>query len=96
VAANVRAWQYVRDGHVDEAIDAIFAQRPSERLDGAVMKSQLELYLKLVDTPATKGTAPGWQDEGDWVNAIKALENAKVLKPGSSPVTYYTNQFVSK
>jgi NitT/TauT family transport system substrate-binding protein len=96
VAANVRAWKYVADGHVDEAIDAIVAQRPMERLDRGVITSQLKLYLKLVDTPATKGTAPGWQDDGDWTKAIAALENAGIVKPGSVPKTYYTNRFVSK
>jgi len=96
VAANVRAWKYVVDGHIDEAIDAIIAQRPMERLDRGVMTSQLKLYLKLVDTPATKGTAPGWQDDGDWTKAIAALEDAGIVKPGSVPKTYYTNRFVSK
>lgn len=96
VAANVRAWQYVIDGRVDEAIDAIIAQRPMERLDRGVMTSQLKQYLKLVDTPATKGTAPGWQDEGDWTKATAALESAGLIKPGSAPKNYYTNRFVSK
>jgi NitT/TauT family transport system substrate-binding protein len=96
VTANVRAWQYVKEGHVAEAIDAIVAQRPMERLDRNVITSQLNLYLKLFDTPATAGTAPGWQDEGDWSRAIAALENAGIVKPGSGPSTYYTNRFVSK
>jgi NitT/TauT family transport system substrate-binding protein len=96
VAANQRAWKYVADGHVDEAIDAIVAQRPSERLDRGVMTAQLKAYLALTDTQATKGTTPGWQDEGDWAKAIKALEDAGIVKPGSTPKTYYTNQFAAK
>jgi NitT/TauT family transport system substrate-binding protein len=96
VAANVLAWKYVKEDHVAEAIDAIVAQRPMERLDRNVITSQLNLYLKLVDTPATAGMTPGWQDEGDWSRAIAALENAGIVKPGSAPNTYYTNRFVSK
>ena len=96
VAANQRAWKYVAAGHVDEAIDSIIAQRPSDRLDRGVMTAQLKAYLALTDTPATKGTTPGWQDEGDWSKAIKALEDAGIVKPGSTPKTYYTNQFATK
>lgn len=89
-----RAWSYIFDNHVDEAVDAILKQRPNEKLDPAVLKAQVQLYMPLFTTPATKGKPMGWQAEEDWAAALKAMEDAGVIKPGSKPSDYFTNQFI--
>jgi len=81
-------------GHVDEAVEAIIKQRPNEKLDPKVLKAQIQLYMPLFATPATKGKPMGWQAEEDWASALKAMEDAGVIKPGSKPADYYTNQFI--
>src|SRR4051812_44277997 len=89
-----RAWTYIFDGHVDEAVDAIVKQRPNEKLDPKVLKAQIQLYMPLFATPATKGKPMGWQAEEDWASALKAMEDAGAIKAGSKPADYYTNQFI--
>jgi NitT/TauT family transport system substrate-binding protein len=89
-----RAWSYIFDNHVDEAVDAIVKQRPNEKLDPTVLKAQMQLYMPLFATPATKGKPMGWQAEDDWADALKAMEEAGVIKPGSKPSDQFTNQFI--
>jgi NitT/TauT family transport system substrate-binding protein len=94
VTVSNRAWDYIFANHVDEAVDAIVKQRPNEKLDPKVLKGQIQLYMPLFATPATKGKPIGWQAEEDWAAALKAMEDAGVIKPGSKPSDYYTNQFI--
>jgi NitT/TauT family transport system substrate-binding protein len=93
VSVQVKAWEYIASGKEDEAVDAVLAQRPNDRLDRNVIKGQLVAYMKLFDTPATKGKKPGWQAQEDWAAAIKAMEEAKVIKPGSKAADYFTNKY---
>jgi NitT/TauT family transport system substrate-binding protein len=94
VPATLKIFSYILDGHVDEAIDAMMTQRANERLDRKVVTGQFEKYLALFSTPATSGKPIGWQAAEDWAGAIKIMEDASVIKPGSTPADYYTNQFV--
>jgi NitT/TauT family transport system substrate-binding protein len=89
-----RVWGYVKDGHVPEAIDAILAARSNERLDRDMLIAQLNGYLLLMDTPATKGHPIGWQAESDWSSASAALHTAGLLKNDVPATAYFTNQFV--
>lgn len=89
-----RAWAYTKDGHVKQAIDAILAARPNARLDPKVMTGQLEAYLKLMDTPATKGKPIGWQAASDWKQAASDLLKAGMIKKALPPSAYYTNRFI--
>jgi len=94
VGAMMRAWNYIFDGHVDEGVDAIIAQRPNDKLDRAILKGQLEAYMPLFYTPATKGKPLGWQSEKDWAETLQVMEAVGAIKPGSKPDDYYTNQFI--
>jgi NitT/TauT family transport system substrate-binding protein len=91
-----RAWDYVKSGHVPEAIDAIIAARPNEKLDRTVMTNQLIGYLKLLDTPATEGKPTGWQAASDWTEAAASLQSAGLIKKALPPQDYYTNQFIAQ
>ncbi len=92
--AVMKAWKYIFDGHVDEAVDAIMAQRPNDKLDRAILKGQLEAYMPLFFTPSTKSKPLGWQSEEDWTGALTAMEAAQMIKPGSKSSDYYTNKFI--
>lgn len=94
VPITVRAWEYIFDGHEDEAVEAIVKQRPNDKLDRKVLKGQLLAYMPLFFTPATKGKKIGWQAEADWTDAVRVMEQAGVLKPGTKPSDYYTNRFI--
>src|SRR5436309_2706695 len=53
VEVQQKTWVYIFAGHEQEAIDAILAQRPGLRLDGAIMLAQLNDFMPLFETPAT-------------------------------------------
>lgn len=93
-AVNKRAWEYIFGGREQEAIDALLAQRAGLRLDAKVMMGQLKMYMPLFATPATQGKPTGWQAETDWLEALKAMEQAAVIKPGWKTSDFYTNKFI--
>ena len=96
VAVNKRVWDYIFSGKEDEAVDAMLAQRAGLRLDRKVMLGQLKMYMPLFATPATKGQPIGWQAESDWQDALKAMEQVSMIKPGWKSADFYTNKFVPK
>lgn len=96
MATQVRAYEYLYDGHIDEGVAAIVSQRPDVKLDPEVLKHQIELYRDFFDTENTKGKKFGWQSEADWASAIKSMVAAGVLGEGFKPGDFYTNAFVSE
>mgnify|MGYP000588187702 CR=1 FL=1 len=94
VAVNKRVWDYIFSGKEEEAIDAMMAQRAGLRLDRKVMMGQLKAYMPLFATPATKGRPLGWQAEADWQDALKAMEQVSIIKPGWKSADFYTNKFL--
>ncbi|BCH25282.1 exported protein [Mesorhizobium sp. L-8-10] len=94
VEVEVRAWKYIYDGHVDEAVDAIIAQRPGMKLNPAVLKGQIELYRDFIDTEASAGKPFGMQTEADWARALADMEAAGIVAAGRKPADYFTNELV--
>jgi NitT/TauT family transport system substrate-binding protein len=94
VPVVIRAWEYIHQDHVDEAVQAIVKQRPTEKLDTGILRDQIIEYKPFFQTDATKGKRYGWQAEEDWKGTIAILEETKSIPPGSKPSDYYTNKFV--
>lgn len=91
VQVQVKAWNYIYDGHIEEAVQAILAERPNAKLDPDVLRGQLEAYKSFFASP-TQGNAPiGKQFDEDWLAAIKSMERTGQIKPGHKPADYYTN-----
>jgi len=95
-AVFIKSWTYAFDGHVDEAVKAIAAQRPNAKLDLGILRGQLAGYKDFVDSANTKGKPMGWQSEQDWREALLAMETAGVIKPGRKPSEFYTNDLLPK
>ena len=95
VQVQQRAWAYIRDGHVDEAVAATLQQRPDARLDPDIIKPQVELCLTLMDTPSTAGKPIGWQSQTDWQNCLATQLDAGVIKPGLNPDDFFTNGMIA-
>lgn len=91
VDVQVKAWNYIYDGHLDEAVAAIQAQRPGVKLDPEVLKGQITLYKDFIDTPSSKGKPFGMQMEQDWSSALKAMEEAGVISQGRKASDFFTN-----
>jgi NitT/TauT family transport system substrate-binding protein len=96
LATQVRAFTYIYDGHVDEAVKAIIAQRPDAKLDPEVLKNQIELYRPFFNTPNTGGKSLGWQSEIDWQNTIESMVSVGVLGQGFTPSDFYTNALLGE
>ncbi len=91
VAVQVRAWQYLYDGHLEEGVQAILARRPNANLDAEVLRGQLEAYRPFFNSPTVKDAPIGRQYDSDWAAAIQSMEQAGMIKPGRKPSDYYTN-----
>jgi len=74
------AWQYVYDGHEDEAVDAIVAQRPQAKLDKKVLRGQIDALRGFFQLPPPAGQPLGAPVAADWATAVKTLTDAGLLK----------------
>jgi NitT/TauT family transport system substrate-binding protein len=95
VQVQQRVWAYLRDGHLDEGVDAILKQRQDARLDPDIMREQLRLSLTTFDTPNTQGKPIGWQSDADWEAGIATQIAAGVVKPGIKAADFYTNEMIA-
>ncbi len=94
----VRAWAYIYDGnpaHIDEAVQAIASQRPTDKLDLSIIKDQIIDFKPFFWTKNTQDKPIGWQSPEDWQATITMLEQVKSIKPGSKPSDYFTNSFIA-
>ncbi|HEX9466432.1 MAG TPA: ABC transporter substrate-binding protein [Alphaproteobacteria bacterium] len=94
VSLSCGAWAYIVAGHQDEAVEALLKARAQDRLEPSLMKKQLEDSFAFLYTPATAGQPIGLQAESDWAAALKVMEIAKVIDPGSKPTDYFTNDYI--
>jgi NitT/TauT family transport system substrate-binding protein len=74
------SWQYVYDGHEDEAVEAIIAQRPQAKLDRKVLRGQIDALRGFFALPAPAGQPLGAPVASDWRTAVKTLTDAGLLK----------------
>lgn len=88
------AWTYIFNGHEEEAAAAIRAQRPNVIYPTQVLVNQIKAFQPFFTTEATKTLPIGIQADADWVATISAMEKAKVIKPGSKPKDYFTNDLI--
>ncbi|WP_406045024.1 ABC transporter substrate-binding protein [Micromonospora sp. NBC_00898] len=94
VAATSEAWSAAEK----DAAGAVAAmagasqQLPSEK----VLTDQFNATLQLLHTDATKGQAPGINDEADWTKTIQVFAEAGVISKADSPATYWDASFAPK
>ena len=92
---QIRAWDYIYAGNVDEAVQAIIRQRPNAGLNAVFLKGQIEGYKAFIHTANSQGKATGLQNDADWLDAIRDMERANVIKPGRKPSEFYTNNLLN-
>jgi NitT/TauT family transport system substrate-binding protein len=90
----VKSWEYIYDGHIDDAVAAMMRQRAAEKLDTDILKGQIVGYQPFFATDRTKDKRFGWQSDGDWKDTLAILERTKLISPGTKTSDYYTNEFV--
>jgi len=94
VPVVVKSWEYIENGHIDEAVAAMMKQRSAEKLDPEILKGQIVEYGSFFTTERTKGKRFGWQSDEDWQDTLAILEKTKLVPPGTRTTDYYTNKFV--
>ncbi|MDB5797048.1 MAG: hypothetical protein JWP36_950 [Paucimonas sp.] len=88
------AWQYIFDGHQDEAVDAIVAQRPQSKLDKKVLRGQIDALKSHFNSPNSAGQPIGVPMLADWSEAVKTLTAAQLIKAGADPKQYFEPNMV--
>ena len=88
------AWQYINDGHQDEAVDAIVAQRPQAKLDKKVLRGQIDALKPHFNSSNSSGQPIGVNVEKDWAEAVKTLVSANVIKSNADPKSFYEPDMV--
>ncbi|WP_374447711.1 ABC transporter substrate-binding protein [Stella sp.] len=94
VATQQRAWAHMRDGGIEDGVQAMLKQRPDARLDPVVQREQIRLTIEFFDTPATKGKPIGWQAEEDWKKHVDMMVQAGALKAAVKTSDLYTNDLI--
>lgn len=84
-----RSWLYVFDGHQDEAVDAIVAQRPQARLDKKVLRGQIDALQPFFASPGSADQPIGVIVPADWTLGVKTLTDAQLIKGGRPASDYY-------
>ncbi len=84
-----RSWAYIYDGHQDEAVDAIVAQRPQAKLDKKILRGQIDALQGFMQSPAAVGQPVGTMVAADWTQAIKTLTDAQLIKSTKPAADYY-------
>ena len=94
VPVLVKSWEYINNGHVDEAVAAMMRQRAAEKLDVEILKGQIVDYQPFFTTARTKDKRFGWQSDEDWKDTLAIMEKTKIVPAGTKTTDYYTNKFV--
>jgi NitT/TauT family transport system substrate-binding protein len=87
------SWNYILAGHADEAAEAVMKQRPNAATTVERLKGEFKEQAPYFGAQG-KTIFPGLQDRDDWVKAIKLMETADVISPGSTPEKYFTNDYI--
>lgn len=95
-AVNARAWKYILDGNLEEAVTAIIKQRPGAKVSMAAGKGIFNAYRPYFYSATTKGKPMGYQSAKDWADTIATLKRLGLVNKDSKPEDYYTTAFMPK
>ena len=89
------SWAYILEGHEKEAADAVMKQRPNAPTSVPTLVAEFQAHRPFFGTDG-RSRFPGVQDAADWTSAIKEMEDAKLIPPGSKPEKFFTNDFIDQ
>ncbi|MBV9065762.1 MAG: ABC transporter substrate-binding protein [Methylobacteriaceae bacterium] len=87
-------WEYIFNGHEDEAVQAIMEARPQAKLDPKVLREQIASLHDFVSTPATKDLPFGFMTDEDWKQALDTLKAGGLVDHVDPPGALYTNNYL--
>lgn len=92
-SVTARAWEYIYDGHQDEAVAAIIAQRPQARLDPKTLRTQIDVLYDYFGKPG-KGDRVGIPVPADWDQAVETLTSVDLIGKNSVATDFYVTDLV--
>lgn len=95
VSVSARALDYIYDGHVSEAANAIATSAPDAKLGVEILQQQIELFADARFLPSTRGRPIGWQSPEEWQERISYLEKARLLEHGHAAGEFFTNDIIN-
>lgn len=88
------AWDYIYHGHLEEGVEAIPKARPDVKATPDITRMSLELYRPYFYTPGSE-RQPLWvQHDREWAAALKAEQEAGLVKAGHTTSEFYTNAVI--
>src|SRR5262249_43828821 len=94
IGIQQRAWDYIRQGHEREGVDAIVQRGARFRPDPQILAEELKLLLARFATPGNVGKPTGYQAASDWEKSLAVMEQVKLVKPGWKVNDFFDNRFV--
>jgi NitT/TauT family transport system substrate-binding protein len=88
------SWEYILDGHVDEAVAATLKARPTGQVTGPELTEEVVAVRPFFGTPTTKGQPIGTQSLADWQTTLALMEKVKIIPAGTKPADYFTNDYL--
>ncbi len=93
-SVTARAWQYIYDGHQDEAVNAVIAQRPQARLDPKVLRGHIDALYEYFGEPG-KDERIGAPVPADWDEAVKTLTSVDLISDNIPATDFYVTDMVN-
>jgi NitT/TauT family transport system substrate-binding protein len=91
---TARAWNYIYDGHEEEAVEAIPRARPEVKLNPTVTRNSLKFYKDYFYTAESRGKPLWVQHEKEWTDALKTQQSVGLVKAGHRIDEFYTSDVV--
>jgi len=94
VVLDTLAYIMQSDEKAMEAATAMARQRPQANIDVKLMATMIKDFYPYFQTKHTSGKPLGWQTAEDWAETVSSMEASEVLKKGTKPTDYFTNDFI--
>ncbi|HTP81530.1 MAG TPA: ABC transporter substrate-binding protein [Alphaproteobacteria bacterium] len=88
------AWQYIVGGHENEGVQAIMDARAQQKLDPAILRSQIDAFKPYFTSDASKDLPIGVMAPEDWQLAIKTMREVGLLPQDAKADDFYTNSLL--
>ena len=89
-----KAFAYTKDGHVEEAVDAMIALRPDSQIDRQTALNMFNSQMPYVYSKTTEGKPIGYISPTDFENTVKTLASIGTIDAGTKATDLYTTAFM--
>ena len=84
------AWEYILDGHEQEAAEAVMKQRPDAPTSVERLVSEFKLNAPYY---AGSGGFPGTMSMEEWATVLEEMKAADIIDASTDPADYVTNDY---